>query len=73
MERAGQVPELPQAMAGTGVSIEYVSSLAQAQAQRSVATGGIERFVSFAGRAAAMKPDVMYFVAIRRRLMSKEA
>jgi hypothetical protein len=57
MERAGQVPELPPAMAGKGVSIEYVSSLAQAQ--RSVATGGIERFVSFAGRAAAMRPDVL--------------
>jgi len=57
IERAGQVPELPPAMAGKGVSIEYVSSLAQAQC--SVATGGIERFVSFAGRAAVMKPDVL--------------
>ncbi|NDH63829.1 MAG: hypothetical protein EBY18_19795 [Alphaproteobacteria bacterium] len=37
--------------------MEYVSSLAQAQ--RSVATGGIERFVGFAGRAAAMKPEVL--------------
>lgn len=57
MERAGRVPAPPRALAGQGLAIEYVSSLAQAQ--RSVATGGIERLVSFAGRAAAMKPDVL--------------
>ena len=57
MERAGAVPPPPPALNGRAMDIEYVSSLAQAQ--RSVATGGIERFVSFAGRAAAMKPDVL--------------
>lgn len=57
MERAGRVPSPPRALAGQGLAVEYVSSLAQAQ--RSVATGGIERLVSFAGRAAAMKPDVL--------------
>ena len=57
MERAGAVPPPPPALNGRAMDIEYVSSLAQAQ--RSVATGGIERFVSFAGRAAAMKPEVL--------------
>lgn len=57
MERAGAVPPPPKALSGQAMDVEYVSSLAQAQ--RSVATGGIERFVSFAGRAAAMKPDVL--------------
>lgn len=57
MERAGAVPPPPPALRHQEVDVEYVSSLAQAQ--RSVATGGIERFVSFAGRAAAMKPDVL--------------
>lgn len=57
MARAGAVPAPPPALAGHAMEVEYVSSLAQAQ--RSVATGGIERFVSFAGRAAAMKADVL--------------
>jgi hypothetical protein len=57
MERAGLVPAMPAALEGRNVEVEYVSSLAQAQ--RAVATGGIERFVSFAGRAATMKPDVL--------------
>jgi hypothetical protein len=57
MERAGAVPPPPEALSGQAMDVEYVSSLAQAQ--RAVATGGIERFVSFAGRAAAMRPDVL--------------
>ncbi len=57
MARAGMVPAPPPALKGYAMEVEYVSSLAQAQ--RSVATGGIERFVSFAGRAAAMKADVL--------------
>jgi hypothetical protein len=57
--RAGLIPEPPEELQGTDLKIEYISILAQAQ--RLVATQGIERLTAFAGvlaqgQAAAQQP-----------------
>lgn len=57
-EAMGRLPPRPQELAEGGeLNIEYISLLAQAQ--RAVATGGIERLWAFAGNISAAKPDIL--------------
>lgn len=53
----GKVEPLPEEYAGIRVSIDYISTLGQAQ--KAVATGGIERLYAFAGNVAAGDPEVI--------------
>lgn len=55
--RAGLFPPMPKEMRGHNVEIEYTSILAQAQ--RSVATAGIERLAGFVGSLAGAIPGVL--------------
>jgi hypothetical protein len=57
MERAGQLPPAPKELEGEDLKIEYISMLAQAQ--KAVATGGIERLFSFVGNLSAVNPNVL--------------
>lgn len=57
MLEAGVVPPPPQELQGMELSVEFVSMLAQAQ--RAVATNGIDRFVGNLGAVAQFKPDVL--------------
>lgn len=50
LERAGRIPDLPEALAGTPLQIEYTSILAQAAKANGVST--IERVVQFAAGVA---------------------
>ena len=54
---AGVLPEAPAELQGQELQVEFVSILAQAQ--RSVATNGIDRFVGALGTVATAKPEVM--------------
>lgn len=56
-EEAGILPEPPQALQGSQLKIEYISTLAQAQ--KAVATGSIERLAGFIGNLAAGRPEVL--------------
>ncbi|WP_343684013.1 portal protein [Asticcacaulis sp.] len=53
----GLLPEPPEVLAGMPLEIEYISVLAQAQ--RMIATNGIDRFVGAIGAVAAFKPAVL--------------
>lgn len=55
LARAGIIPPSPEAL--QGVQVEYTSILAQAQ--KSVATNGIERLVGFAGNLIRIDPSVI--------------
>jgi len=57
LERSRRLPEPPVELQGQSLKIEYISMLAQAQ--KAVATGGIERLWAFAGNIAAAKPEVL--------------
>jgi hypothetical protein len=57
MLEAGIVPPPPPEMHGQQLNVEFVSMLAQAQ--RAVATNGIDRFVANLGTIASFKPDVL--------------
>ncbi len=56
MQRRGLLPPAPPELEGRHLEIEYVSVLAQAQ--KAVATAGIERLAGFVGTLAGVKPDV---------------
>jgi hypothetical protein len=56
MLRKGQIPPPPAEVAGQELKVEYISIMAQAQ--KLVATAGLERFVGFVGNLAAAKPDI---------------
>lgn len=56
MLRRGEIPPPPQELAGQELKVEYTSIMAQAQ--KLVATAGLERFVGFVGNLAAAKPDI---------------
>lgn len=56
-DRAGLLPEVPEALAGQRVQVQYSSMLAQAQ--RAIATGSIERMVSFVGNLSAVMPTAL--------------
>ncbi len=57
MMEAGIVPPPPQELQGKDLSVELVSMLAQAQ--RAIATNGVDRFVGNLGQVAQFKPDVL--------------
>jgi len=57
MLEAGIVPPPPEELQGVDISVEFVSMLAQAQ--RAIATNGIDRFVGNLGAVAGFKPDVL--------------
>jgi hypothetical protein len=57
MWRAGLFPSPPPEIQGKTIKVEYVSMLAEAQ--KAVATGGIERLLAQLGNLAAVKPDIM--------------
>lgn len=57
MLAAGIVPPAPQELHGQELNVELVSMLAQAQ--RAIATNGVDRFVGNLGMVAQMKPDVL--------------
>lgn len=57
MVEAGIVPPPPPELEGIELNVEFVSMLAQAQ--RAVATNGVDRFVGNLGAIAQFKPDVL--------------
>ena len=57
MLEAGVLPPAPEELQGMELSVEFVSMLAQAQ--RAVATNGIDRFVGNLGAIAQFKPEVL--------------
>lgn len=57
MIETGLVPPAPEELQGIDLNVQYVSMLAQAQ--RAVATSGIDRFVGNLGVIAGLKPDVL--------------
>jgi hypothetical protein len=57
MNRRRLLPPPPPDLQNQELKIEYISMLAQAQ--KAVATGGIERGLAFVGQLAAVKPDVL--------------
>lgn len=57
MIEAGLVPPPPEELQGVDLNVQYVSMLAQAQ--RAVATNGIDRFVGNLGAVANFKPEVL--------------
>lgn len=57
LNRRGMLPPPPPDLENEELKIEYVSMLAQAQ--KAVATGGIERGMAFVGQMASIKPEVL--------------
>ena len=56
-ERAGLMPERPEALVDLEIQIQYISILSDAQ--RSVGTTSIERFLAFTGNLAGVYPEVV--------------
>jgi hypothetical protein len=54
---SGVIGPPPEELRGEEVEIDFISMLAQAQ--KAVATGGMERLVGFVGNLAAAKPEVL--------------
>lgn len=57
MLAAGIVSPPPQELQGMDLNVSYVSMLAQAQ--RAIATNGVDRFVGNLGQIASFKPDIL--------------
>ena len=57
MIRVGALPPPPEDLQGQQLSIEFVSMLAQAQ--RAIATNGIDRLLGTVGAVAQLKPEIM--------------
>lgn len=57
MWRRGLIPEPPPDLEGVPLQVEYTSAMAQAQ--RAIAAGGIERFVTFGASIAAVAPQAL--------------
>lgn len=55
--RAGILPEAPPELEGMDLNVEFISVLAQAQ--RAVATQGMDRLLGTVSQMAAVKPDVL--------------
>jgi hypothetical protein len=55
--RAGILPEAPPELEGMDLNVEFISVLAQAQ--RAVATQGMDRLLGTVGQMAAVKPEVL--------------
>lgn len=56
-QRAGILPEPPEAVLGQKLQVQYTSQLSQAQ--RATATGSIERVIGFSGNLAGIDPSVL--------------
>lgn len=56
-DRAGILPTPPQELEGMDLGVEFISVLAQAQ--RAVATQGMDRLLGTVGQMAAIKPEVL--------------
>jgi len=56
MNRKGLLPKPPRELQGVELRVEYVSIMAQAQ--KILATSGIERLASYVGSLASVQPDV---------------
>jgi hypothetical protein len=57
MVRRRLLPPLPPGLDGSGLQVEFISILAQAQ--KSVATAGIERMWQFGAQIGALKPEAL--------------
>jgi hypothetical protein len=57
MVEKGALPPPPQELAGTDITVEFTSVLAQAQ--RAIGVNSIDRFVVTLGTVAKMKPEVI--------------
>ncbi|MGL4196537.1 MAG: portal protein, partial [Allorhizobium sp.] len=57
LSRRDALPPPPVELEGQELKVEYISMLAQAQ--KAVATGGIERGLAFVGQVASVKPEVL--------------
>jgi hypothetical protein len=57
MDSRGMFPDPPAEIAGMNLKVEYVSILAQAQ--KIIATAGIDRFAGFVTGMAQFKPEVL--------------
>lgn len=55
--RAGILPPAPRELQGQELKIEFISVLAQAQ--RAVASQGVDRLLGSVGQLAALKPDIL--------------
>lgn len=55
--KSGKLPPPPKELQGIDLNVEYVSIMAQAQ--RAIATNGIDRYVGNLGAMAQIKPDVL--------------
>jgi hypothetical protein len=55
--RRGLIPPPPPEIQGQDLKVDYLSIMAEAQ--KMMASGGIERFVSFTGNLAAVRPDII--------------
>lgn len=55
--KRGMIPDPPPELEGENLKVEYISILAQAQ--RMVATSGIERLAAYATGVAAVNPEIM--------------
>lgn len=57
MGRFNALPPVPEDLAGRGLRVEFISTLAQAQ--KLVSTGGIQQLLAFIGGAAQIDPSVL--------------
>ena len=55
--RAGILPEPPEELQGVDLNVEFISVMAQAQ--RAVATQGMDRLLGSVGQMASVKPEVL--------------
>ena len=55
--KAGILPEAPRELEGVDLKVEFISVLAQAQ--RAVASQGIDRLMGTVGQLATMKPEIL--------------
>ena len=57
MVKTGVLPPAPPELQGVDLQVDFISTLAQAQ--RAIATNGLDRFVGSLGVVAQMKPEVL--------------
>ncbi|WP_291449458.1 portal protein [Desulfovibrio sp.] len=57
MDKFNALPPVPEELAGRGLKVEFISTLAQAQ--KLVSTGGIQQLLAFIGGAAQVDPSVL--------------
>lgn len=57
LQRAGQLPQPPQALAGQALNVEYTSMLAKAQ--RSIRAASLRNYLADVGMVAQMKPEIL--------------